>query len=98
MGILVTACCQEHVILCSIQLGDPSVSFCEPDSSISLCDFPSHRSWQTPGVIVREINDDSGREEGVCLPWLGSAYQTLPTSTAAMCDVLHNSFQFVLGG
>ncbi len=83
--------------MCRIHLDDPGVSFCEPDSSISLYDFPSHRSGQTPGVMVREIDDDSGRERGVRLPRLRSAYQTLLTSAAAMCDVLHKAFQFVLG-
>ena len=83
--------------MCSIHLDDPGVSFCEPDSAIPLYDFPSHRSGQTPGVMVREIDDDSGRERAVRLPWLRSAYLTLPTSTAAMCDVLQQAFQFVLG-
>ena len=83
--------------MCSIHLDDPGVSFCEPDSAIPLYDFPSHRSGQTPGVMVREVDDDSGWERGVRLPWLGSTDQTLPTSTAAMRDVLHKASHFVLG-
>jgi hypothetical protein len=55
---LVAAHCEEHAIVCSVKSDNLIAVRCHPDPPIALYNLPSLRCWQTPGKMMRDIDDN----------------------------------------